>query len=697
MERTILHDVMLCTAAVVIAGTVAFAGDTKIDVDLCGAGDCVISVPEDVSHIGKTVAVDESASTTNYPSVAYPALQEFIVWRNIKLTDVKTFTAKLGGKMHWNWYERGWSDATAYHVKTNESGSVECQFQIERKSYIYSVRVLFTQKGDDVVARIGFGNTQMRYAYKNTEKKLGYDFTQTTYGATTLGSNYLTCGEDQACIKDIGCVLNDGVGIKKERPARIVFQNTDETVCGEEQYETNCYNEVVWPSGKDIAAFEGVALEDVVALEGEMGGSKMEDVWRSAKGYFKKVGQDTYSNGVMNTNAGSLIRFQLQCRGTGSGLYCCNVQLRQLGADIVARMSNTEWAYGKALGSHDFDSSGSSVTFTNTVDGSGLSLRNLKLIAKKRTLRNSTVKTSDACLGYTWTKIWPDASLEDVRPASARMGGSSVGSAWRNVLAWLPTLCNGHTNWYFQTPYSSSTRSIRVAFAQEGDDVYAGVRFVTYGYQKGLPWAAGDSTYESALTNTVDGKSAANTLSICNLTCMRTVRPMHTVTVDRGFSPGDTPIHLRDVELRFAPSAGDVYTFSHKVTGYGAIGAGGEGSLVLESVLPDGVKLNVSAGGSLLCDFSGGTVPLVNNGAAMTAEPGAKIRFVSSLPVQTWLKTDVPYALTSGAKLSGSDAEKFSAQLDGTELGMFTVAFSVVDGELTVTFRRRYGFFLTVR
>ena len=433
-------------------------------VDLCGAGDCVISVPHDLSFAGRTVAVDETASTTNYPAVAYPALQEFTVWRNVKLTDIKTFTAKLGGKMHLEWYGRSWSDAKTYHVKTNGNGSVECQFQVKRNSYVYSVRVLFTQNGNDVVARIGFGNTQMRYTYVNSEKNLGYDFTQTTDGATTLGSNYLTCGENSACIKDIGCVLNDGVCIK-EAPARLVFRNADETVCDDSQLETNRCDGIVWPKEKDVVVFRSVELGDVVAMEGEMGGSKMWNAWRQAGSFYLKTDRDSYSDGVMNTNAGSRVRLQLQCRGTGSGLYCCNVQLRQFGADVVARMSGTEWAYNKTLGSHDFDSAGTAVAFTNTVDGAGLSLRNLKLISKKRTVRNATVKTSSGCLGYTWTKIWPDTRLEDVRPASAQMGGASVGSAWRNTLAWLPTLYDGHTNWYFQIPYSSSTRSIRVAFA----------------------------------------------------------------------------------------------------------------------------------------------------------------------------------------------------------------------------------------
>lgn len=689
-----MKELILFSAALLFAALPSFAEEESVD--LCGAGDYVFSVPHDLSYVGRTVAVDETASTTNYPDVAYPALQEFIVWRNIKLTDVKTFTAKLGGKMHWEWYERGWSDATTYHVKTNEGGSVECQFQVQRNSYIYSVRVLFTQRGDDVAARIGFGNTQMRYAYKNDVKKLGYDFTQTSDGATSLGKNYLTCAENSACIKDIACVLNDGVSIK-EAPARLVFQNTDETVYGESQYETNRYSEIVWPQGKDIVAFRSVALEDVVAIEGEMGGSKMWNAWRSAGSYFMKVDRDGYDDAVMNTNAGSRVRLQMQCLGEGSGLYCCNIQLRQIGADIAVRMAGTEWAYGKALGSHDFDTAGSLVAFTNTVDGSGLSLRDLKLISKKKTVRNVTVKTSSDCLGYAWTKIWPNARLEDVRPASALMGGASVGSRWRNVLAWLPTKYNGHTNWYFQTPYSSSTRSIRVAFAQEGNDVYAGVRYVTYGYLKGLPWAAGNNTYQSALTDTVDGNSAVNTLSIRDFTCMRTARPVHTVEMDAAFAPGAIPIHLRDVALQIAPSAGETYTFTSPVTGYGAIGAGGAGNFVLASALPDGVALNVATGGSLLCDLSSGNVPLVNNGATLTAEPGAKISFVSSTAVKNWLAEQIPYQLTSGAGLSDADAAKFTAVLDGKGLGAFKAAFSVADGELFVTFEKKNGFCLIVR
>ena len=76
-----MKELILFSAALLFASLPSFAEEESVD--LCGAGDYVFSVPHDLSYAGRTVAVDETASTTNYPDVAYPALQEFIVWRNI--------------------------------------------------------------------------------------------------------------------------------------------------------------------------------------------------------------------------------------------------------------------------------------------------------------------------------------------------------------------------------------------------------------------------------------------------------------------------------------------------------------------------------------------------------------------------------------------------------------------------------------
>lgn len=666
-------------------------GILKADVDLSAARDCIVSVPSDVSYVGQNISVDPTASITNYPATAYPAGKDFLLWRNVNLTDVKSFAAKLGGRMYGTYDARKWVEASVYYVETNANGSVECQFQTSQNDYIYSVRVVFTQKGNDVYGRIGFGSEdRIRYTYKTAEKKLGFDFRTVSTGKTTLGSSYMTCGDAEICIKDISCVLNGGISVKTA-PERIVFENTDATLFGESVLATNVYADVVYPRERKFIAFKGVSLDDAVGLFGEMGGSKMGNAWRKADGYHLKRTRDSYANGAIQTNAGSRVNIQIQASGSGSGLYCCKVALRQYGADILAEVYNSQWAYGKKLGEFDFDSAGSAVSFVDTVDGAGISLRNLHLVTKRQTVRSITIRTYADCLKKGWVKVWPGVRLDDVSPARASMGGASVGSGWRPVLAWLPTYHSGSgcTNWYFQTPWSSSTRSIRVAFAQEGDDVWACVRKVTYGYQKGLPWAAGDGDYLSALTNTVDGSvEGKSTLAICDVACSRLSRPVHTVTVDEGFKPGAAPIHLRDVELRFAPSDGKTYTLDVPVSGYGSIAVAGNFILACKPVGEVTVKL--VTGGRLQCNLSAGSVPLLNGGAPMSLE-GGEVSFISSEPVKDWLEVERAYPLTSNACITEADAEKVSATLSGGGLGSYKVAFSVVGGELCATFTKRHG------
>ena len=135
----------------------------------------------DMSLAGQSFAVPANAATTNYPGVfcprgevnaTYPEGSPIgvwqTVWRNVSLSDVQGFTARLSycsdnigtsntANYVWTFLNKylisaGFVDAGVYHVTDNEDGSKSCQFQ--RETGLSNIFMALTPKARERKAKI---------------------------------------------------------------------------------------------------------------------------------------------------------------------------------------------------------------------------------------------------------------------------------------------------------------------------------------------------------------------------------------------------------------------------------------------------------------------------------------------------------------------------------------------------------------
>ena len=132
---------------ILIGSIASFAGA----VTPTGPDAYVVETATDLSYVGEPFAVPDNAPVTLRKGIFYPKdgpknVSE-VVWRNVQLTDVTSFSARMraGGTT--------WVVPEVFNVKTNTDGSVECQFQRDG-TQIYCFVMKFQQSGTDVTACI---------------------------------------------------------------------------------------------------------------------------------------------------------------------------------------------------------------------------------------------------------------------------------------------------------------------------------------------------------------------------------------------------------------------------------------------------------------------------------------------------------------------------------------------------------------
>lgn len=673
--------------SLLLSALAAFSSAVAATVEMTADADYIVDVPGDMAFSG---VVPATASQTLFPGVLYPAGTEFTLFRNVNLSDVETFTAKFGGKMaKSDSAEYKWLTATAYHV--NNSGSAaDCQFQAMNNSYIFAIKCQFRQVGSDVVGKIAW----CHYGYKSATYVLGYDFS--AVGAYALCDSLFG---STVCIADVGCVLKEGVTVTPA-PQRIVFANTDATDATEDVELT--YGPIL--AGNQVFVLDGVTTDQVLAVTAEMNSTRISTDWKTGVGYNR-----CYENGG--------VAFQIQTinDSTGSyGLYNSTVTLKQNGSRIVGSVTAACWGYnqrnnpGPGYFFHHNGNGGTTLEIANEEGTGGIAIRNLKFTVRRSLVRRETFATYPDCLMRNWTKVFSDVSLDDLEQGSsfsgmdsAYLGGSGVGSVWTPVMAYLPTWVSDDQKWkiYYQTIYGGSTRSIRLSVGEFDGAIYARVKAVTWGYNKGLPYSFGDGEYQSALTDSVDGRAAtaetgaSNTLAIKTIGASRIVRPIHSVTLDDTFDAAGTPIRLRDVDLRLPVAAdGAVGAFDATVNGFGRVTFTGLTEMASPELGPH-VKVAIGETGAWVIDLSSGSVPVATFGGGLVA--GGKIVFTVPSAFDGKVEFGTPYCLTSGAALADGDAEKFTAEVVGC--GGIRTVLSVVDGELFAEFEEIPGLMLILR
>ena len=303
----------------------------------------------DMSLAGQSFAVPANAATTNYPGVfcprgevnaTYPEGSPIgvwqTVWRNVSLSDVQGFTARLSycsdnigtsntASYVWTFLNKylisaGFVDAGVYHVTDNEDGSKSCQFQRETglSNIFMGFKVTFKQEGADVKARIDL----CRYAYKSDVQQLGGDFTM--FGGT-LRIAKVPFRESSGCIADIGCILKDGVN-PVLAPTSINFVNTDTTAVADEEL-TNVVRrydaclELPW-----VKLWPNTRLADVDVGAARMIGTGSGGNWVTAYAYLPEP-----------VLGGEVVRYRYQYY-LSSYVRTANVYLRQVGEDVWARV-----------------------------------------------------------------------------------------------------------------------------------------------------------------------------------------------------------------------------------------------------------------------------------------------------------------------------------------------------------------------
>ena len=310
----------------------------------------------DMSLAGQSLAVPANAATTNFPGVfcprgevnaTYPEGSPIgvwqTVWRNVSLSDVQGFTARLSycsdnigtsntATYVWTFLNKylipaGFVDAGVYHVTDNEDGSKSCQFQRETglSNIFMGFKVTFKQEGADVKARIDL----CRYAYKSDVQQLGGDFTM--FGGT-LRIAKVPFRESSGCIADIGCILKDGVN-PVLAPTSINFVNTDTTAVADEEL-TNVVRrydaclELPW-----VKLWPNTRLADVDVGAARMIGTGSGGNWVTAYAYLPEP-----------VLGGEVVRYRYQYY-LSSYVRTANVYLRQVGEDVWARVLSVRHNY----------------------------------------------------------------------------------------------------------------------------------------------------------------------------------------------------------------------------------------------------------------------------------------------------------------------------------------------------------------
>ena len=303
----------------------------------------------DLSLAGQSFEVPANAATTNFPGVfcprgevnaTYPEGSPIgvwqTVWRNVSLSDVQGFTARLSycsenigirNVASYTWYftakylvSAAFVDASVYHVTDNGDGTKSCQFQRETglSNIFIGFKVTFKQEGADVKARIDL----CRYAYKSDTQQMGGDFT--TFGST-LRVAEAPLRESSGCIADIGCILRDGVN-PVLAPTSINFVNTDTTAVADEEL-TNVVRrydaclELPW-----VKLWPNTRLSDVDVGAARMIGTGSGGNWTTAYAYLPVVCLD-----------GQGVSYYYQYYGE-QHVRTAKVYFRQVGEDVWARV-----------------------------------------------------------------------------------------------------------------------------------------------------------------------------------------------------------------------------------------------------------------------------------------------------------------------------------------------------------------------
>ena len=679
-------------SALMAASNVGFA------VTPVGPGEYRVETAADVSYVQDGFAVLANAAIAVRPGIFYPkdgptGVDE-VIWRNVKLTDIESFTGRISNGSGDSYY---WMDATCYHIVTNvASGYVQCQLQLKVSQTLYGFVMQYRQVGNDVKARIYLA----RYASTNVSgQDIGCDMTQKGLAITVTNSPYVVANTIRA-ISDLGYVLREGAEAT-EAPTEIVLTSTDESPSDEETYRY-----IPCLMDEKVMLCRNLRICDIVGISGEMSNKSFGNgEWTAVQGYCL-------------SNYNSYVQMNLMLRT--SRRFGVNVRFYQENSDVLVRAAWAGHSYDDKTVEEPFGSGiiGAELGITNEPNTAKIAVRNLKVRFRPK---SRIVGDFEPCIVKEdgWTKIWPDVKLQSVTFGPALMGGYSLGSVWNVASNYLRTVWAEYTDqsyYQFYKTNGSELYSIRFLMQQQFGDIYARIASARYTSGKPVGYDPGTANYQTAVTNTVDGRSTSlnRTVAICHITADMPARKRHAVMVGDDFNPGLSPIRLDSIKLALTPSANASMSFDSDVHGCGVIGVSGAGAVTLAVDLPKNVGLDVDSGtavvnasravGGLVNVASGATLEfVVANGSrpalsapSFSIESGAEIAVSADGRVADIPEAGETFKVVTGCNYAGYDFDGVACRVSGSLFCSASVAVDE-DGDIAVTIKPKKGFMVTIQ
>lgn len=392
-----------------------------------------VDAAEDVSFVEEGLVVPANSGTTVRRGIFCPkggpvGVSE-VLWRNVKLSDVETFTGKVSIKSSEGYF---WKDVECYHTITNEeNGYVQCQLQVENGSTVFGFIMRYSQDGNDVKG----GLHAAKVIWTTGSQYLGCDMSNRGAAITVTNTPYVV-GDYVRAISDLGIILRDG-GETVAAPEEIVFASTDAAQSDEEVYR---YLPCLTTNTTEAVVCRNLSIYDITGISGEISCSGMNNGdWTAVQGYCLTTGDSYVQMNLVWQSPGKTKRI------------AANVRFRQHASDVLAYVY---WA-GHSYDSDDISApiglgiKGSSLGVTNAPNTSAVAIRNLNVRFRPKT---RIVGDYEPCIVKEdgWVRIWSDLDISKASLGPALMGGGSLGSKWNIASNYNRSVSSDVTKSYYQ-------------------------------------------------------------------------------------------------------------------------------------------------------------------------------------------------------------------------------------------------------
>lgn len=647
-----------------------------------------------------TDAVPGNGVRTVRPGIFYPTDAqgngpknvETVVFRNVRLSDIESFSAKFGvnlakdGDNNRKCSAYRWEDAL---VVTNNATaeSINVQFHHRRltSSLGTKAQFLFRQKGDDVAATL----ESFTYFYIQDGQIPGESW---IYGVnlTNLVDSLYAVGDQSKveesghCVGYLGCALKAECG-RQTLPDEIVFRST----AGAPAPVTVTY--APYLSNDFVVIAKNLYATNLTAASATLTGGEV-------KGEYLRAAS------CLTNDTTRLEKVFIIQRMAGTRRVGATVRVAQSNEYVLAKIEQAYHQYdgntkteNDPLGNYFYVAPGGKLDTVTEPNGSGVALRGLTFTFAGE---DALVSSSTAPLSHRHQLVWPGVRLSEVEIGPALMGGATTGGIWRRTHGWFTTdLVEGAVRQtYYQWSNGHNVWTLRTEFQQQEDGVYASVVSLRYNSTTQPPpyWDANLSgNYQTTLTNTVDGEAATGwwALALSEVTAARRRHAVHTVTLADGAQTGEVPVRLVDMDLALAPADGATATMPKSVSGDGRVVVSA-GTTLVDSDRTLAVPVAVSPGATLAFAVSDGGVATLTapevvlaDGAHLALHADARIAGMTATEAKSFA-LPAPVGAAAGMKIALLGAGFADCKVRGV---------TVADGLLTVSVARKVGGIVILR